>query len=235
MSHILKARMKLTTSRKSLDSPTLSTIRELHHRNLGASSLAEPTPLDKAKIEEAFRLMGQYLLDRKALGEIAVYGGSAILLQFEWRLLSEDVDARVISAGNHGLVLDAAHYAASQLGLATSWLNESVAMYVRRGEAEGDRVFVGLYPSFERFGLRVTAANPEYMLAMKLNALERTTADDRDFKDAIHLGIACEVKSVEGLRNIFKKYFADEELSLSANLRLREVAVAIQHEAASRK
>jgi hypothetical protein len=73
------------------------------------------------------------------------------------------------------------------------------------------------------------------MLAMKLSALERTTADDRDFKDAIHLGIACEVKSVEGLRNIFKKYFADEELSLSANLRLREVAEAIQHEAASRK
>jgi hypothetical protein len=81
--------------------------------------LAEPAPLDKAKIEEAFRLMGQYLLDRKTLGEIVVYGGSAILLQFDWRLRSEDVDARVISAGNHGVVLDAIWYAARQLGLQT--------------------------------------------------------------------------------------------------------------------
>jgi hypothetical protein len=43
----------------------------------------EPKPLDRVTIERAFRLMGQYLLDRKALGEIAIYGGSAILLQFD--------------------------------------------------------------------------------------------------------------------------------------------------------
>jgi hypothetical protein len=192
-------------------------------------------PLDKAKIEEAFRLMGQYLLDRKAFGEIAVYGGSAIILQFDWRLRSEDVDARVISAGNHGLVMDAARYAAEQLGLSRSWLNENVTLYARRGEVGADRVFVGLYPSFERFGLRVTAAKPEYMLAMKLSALERVTADDRDFKDAVHLGVECAVTTVQGLRDIFEKYFANELLSLEANLRLRELARAIEREAASRK
>ena len=197
--------------------------------------MARPTLLDKAKIEEAFWLMGQYLLDRKAFGEIAVYGGSAIILQFEWRLRSEDVDARVISAGKHGLVIDAARYAAEQLGLSRSWLNENVTMYAKRGEAEADRVFVGLYPSFERFGLRVTAAKPEYMLAMKLGALERVTTDDRDFKDAIQLGIACAVTTVQGLQDVFKKYFADAELSLNANLRLPELAQAIQREAASGK
>jgi hypothetical protein len=41
--------------------------------------------LDRAKIEEAFRIMGQYLLDRNALGEIALYGGSAIPFQFDCR------------------------------------------------------------------------------------------------------------------------------------------------------
>lgn len=197
--------------------------------------LTEPTPLDKAKIEQAFRLMGQYLLDRKAFGEIAVYRGSAIMLQFEWRLRSEDVDARVISAGNHGPVMDAARYAAEQLGLSRSWLNENVTLYARRREVGADRVFVGLYPSFERFGLRVTVAKPEYMLAMKLSALERVTADDRDFNDAIQLGIDCAVTTVQGLQDVFKKYFSDEELSLNANLRLRELAQAIVREAASRK
>jgi len=59
--------------------------------------------LNRAKIEEAFRAMGQYLLDRKALGEIVIYGGSAILLQFDWRKTSLDVDAKVISETRHEL------------------------------------------------------------------------------------------------------------------------------------
>ena len=57
--------------------------------------MSEAKPLDRARIEEAFRIMGQYLLDRKALGEIAIYGGSAILFQFDWRKSSQDVDARI--------------------------------------------------------------------------------------------------------------------------------------------
>jgi hypothetical protein len=190
--------------------------------------LAEPTPLDRTKIEEAFRLMGQYLLDRRALGEIVIYGGSAILLQFDWRKLSMDVDARIISATNHGLVVEAMHYAANRLGLHSSWLNESVAMYARRGEENADRVFVGTYPSAERFGLRVMAAKPSYILAMKLGALERVTIDDRDYQDAINLGAECGVTTVDGLRDIFRKYFAEEELSFSAELRLRDLANAIK-------
>ena len=103
--------------------------------------------LDRAKIEEAFRIMGQYLLDRKVLGEIAIYGDSAILFQFDWRRTSEDVDARIIGGSHHGLVASAAEEAAKRLNLPRSWLNESVAMYARRLEDEGDRTFVGVYPS----------------------------------------------------------------------------------------
>src|SRR6185436_3242175 len=120
----------------------------------------DSSPLDRAKIEEAFRIMGQYLLDRKALGEIAIYGGSAILFQFDWRKTSRDVDARIISVGNHGLVIEAVREAAKRLGLPSSWLDESVAMYARRGEENSDRIVVGIFPSPERFGLRVMAAKP---------------------------------------------------------------------------
>jgi hypothetical protein len=42
-------------------------------------------PLDRTRIEEAFQTMGQYLLDRKTLGEIAIYEGYTILLQFDRR------------------------------------------------------------------------------------------------------------------------------------------------------
>jgi hypothetical protein len=188
----------------------------------------EPKLLDRETIGRAFRLMGQYLLDRKALGEIAIYGGSAILFQFDWRKASRDVDARVTSERSHGLVIDAAANAATQLGLPRSWLSENVAMYARRGEGEADRIALGLYPSPERFGLRVTAAKPSYILAMKLKALERATIDDRDYEDAINLGIECGVSSVDELREVFRQFFPDEDLPPRAALRLEELASDIR-------
>jgi hypothetical protein len=188
--------------------------------------------LDRAKIEEAFRIMGQYLLERNVFGEIALYGGSAILFQFDWRRTSEDVDARVISDGGHGIVTLAADQAAKQLDLPRSWLDESVAMYARRLEDDSDRVFVGVYPSPARVGLRVVAAKPSYILAMKLNALERSTADDRDFEDAVNLGIACGVSTAEALHDIFRTFFPDEKLPAVAELRVRELARAIQSRSA---
>ncbi len=190
--------------------------------------MTERLQLDRAKIEEAFRIMGQYLLDRKTLGEIAIYGGSAILFQFDWRKTSVDVDARVTSERNHGIIIDAVHEAARQLNLPRSWLNESVAAYTRRSESEADRIAVGLYPSPERFGLRVTAAKPEYLLAMKLKALERVTADDRDFQDAARIGAGCGIASVDQMLNVFQRFFGDEALSVTARLRLSELIEAIQ-------
>jgi hypothetical protein len=184
--------------------------------------------LDRARIEQAFRIMGQYLLDRKVLGEIAIYGGSAILFQFDWRKTSQDVDARVISDSNHGLIIEAVKEAARQLDLPHSWLSESVSIYTRRNEGIADRVFVGVYPSPERFGLRVTAAKPDYILAMKLNALERSTIDDRDYQDAINLALECGVSTVDGLHGVFRKFFADQELSPVATLRMKDLALAIR-------
>ena len=190
--------------------------------------MTERQQLDRAKIERAFRIMGQYLLDRKTLGEIAIYGGSAILFQFDWRKTSLDVDARVTSERNHGVIIDAVHEAARQLQLPRSWLNESVTVYTRPGETDADRIVVGLYPSPERFGLRVTAAKPEYILAMKLKALERVTADDRDFQDAARIGAECGITSVHQILNVFQIFFGNEDLPVTARFRLSELAEAIR-------
>jgi len=94
--------------------------------------------------------MGQYLLERNVFGEIALYGGSAILFQFDWRRTSEDVDARVISDGRH----------------------------------------------------------------------------------AVNLGIACGVSTAEALHDIFRTFFPGEKLPAVAELRVREVARAIQSRSA---
>ena len=179
----------------------------------------EPKLLDRETIKKAFRFMGQYLLDRKALGELAIYGGSAILLQFDWRKASRNVDARVTSDSSHELIMAAAADAASYFGLPRAWLSENVTMYVRRGEGEADRVLVGLYPSPERFGLRITAAKPPYLLAMKLKALERTTSRDRDYNDAVRLAVECGASTIDGLHAVFRQFFPDEAIPPRAELR----------------
>jgi hypothetical protein len=73
----------------------------------------------------------------------------------------------------------------------------------------------------------VVAAKPSYILAMKLSALARSTPDDRDFQDAVNLGIACGVSTTEGLRKVFGEFFPDQELPAAADLRLGELAHAI--------
>ena len=72
------------------------------------------------------------------------------------------------------------------------------------------------------------AAKPSYILAMKLGALERSTADDRDFEDAVNLSIACGVRTADELREIFRRFFPDEGLPPASDARLRELARAIQ-------
>jgi hypothetical protein len=52
------------------------------------------TILTDQVIRRAFSIMGEFLRDRKTVGEIAVYGGSAILLQFDWRTTTHDVVSR---------------------------------------------------------------------------------------------------------------------------------------------
>src|SRR5271170_7423361 len=86
------------------------------------------------EIKRAFSIMGEFLRDKKTVGEIAVYRCSAILLQFRWRHSTRDVDAIVVSDGNHGLVQQAGDQAATVLGLERSWLSEAVSQYTSRSE-----------------------------------------------------------------------------------------------------
>jgi len=182
-------------------------------------------------IRRAFSLMGAYLRERKTVGEVAVFGGSAIMLQFDWRHSTRDVDAMVVSAGNHGLVREAADFAARELGLERSWLSEAVAQYTSRAGSASGLAFSGIYPENGTPGLRVVVAKPDYLLAMKLAALAREAADDRDFDDARKLASGIGATSVDQLEKAFLAYFPGEELPERARLRLPALAEAIRKEA----
>jgi hypothetical protein len=179
-------------------------------------------------VVSAFDVMGHYLLEREVLGEIAVYGGTAIMLQFDWRKVTEDVDAVIRANEREGAIKDAVIYAALRLGLPDDWLNNYVGSFTPETEADA---FFSVYGSYPRGGtpsLRVFVAKPEYICAMKLKALRRDDVGDRDFNDAVALASAVGISTADQLSQLFASFFPDERLDPIAAARLPAVAEAIQ-------
>ena len=176
----------------------------------------------------AFDVMGRYLRERGLVGEIAVYGRTAILLQFRWGNPTEDVDVVIRTAERESAVKDAAAFAALRFGLPDDWLNNYVGAFTAERESESFFSAYGAYPQGETPGLRVFLAKPEYICAMKLKALQRESIGDRDFEDAVRLAAELGIETADDLRHLFASYFPGESLDRTAAARLPEIAEEVR-------
>lgn len=189
---------------------------------------APRSDLSVDNVVAAFDVMGRYLRERGLLGEIAVYGRTAIILQFRWGNPTEDVDIVIRTAERESAVKDAAAFAALRLGLLDDWLNNYVGAFTAEKESESFFSAYGAYPQGETPGLRVFLAKPEYICAMKLKALQRETVDDKDFVDAVRLAAELGIESTDDLLHLFASYFPGESLDWTAAARLPEIAEALR-------
>jgi hypothetical protein len=165
--------------------------------------------LDRGAIEEAFRRLGDRLASRGLVGDVYVFGGAAMALAYDARRATRDIDA-VLEP--HGVVLEEAWAVADDLGLPRWWLNEQASAYVAPGgDAEAPRVF-------DHPGLRVSAASPEHLLAMKVLAARR-----RDVEDISFLIKHLDLGSVDGVLALCAEVFPDEEVPARARLVLEDV------------
>jgi hypothetical protein len=134
-------------------------------------SLDDPL-LDRHAIEDAFRRLGDRLARRGVVADLYIFGGAAMALAYDARRATRDIDA-VFQP--HGVVVEEARAVAAEMGLPQWWLNEQASAYVARGgDANAPRVF-------DHPGLRVSAASPEHLLAMKILAARRRDAEDIRF------------------------------------------------------
>lgn len=124
--------------------------------------------LSKDTILAAFQALEAELPSIGAPYRVVVVGGAALVLLYDARQSTRDVDALV----SDGMVFDAARRVAQQLDLPTDWLNDGVKGFISSLEAGPD-----LYRS-ER--LVVSTASVYQLLAMKLSAWR----DDVDVADA---------------------------------------------------
>ncbi len=135
------------------------------------------------------------LIDIK--GEVSLYGGAVMVLAFNARVATKDIDAvfEPVRA-----IRNAAHRIADRHGLNLDWLNHAVKMFV----VKHDRELL-----FELSNLRVTVPEPDYLLAMKVIALRTDTEDENDTEFLIeHL----KIKTKDDVLKVVADYYPRKEV-----------------------
>ena len=119
--------------------------------------------------------------------DIAIYGGSCLMLVSNFRIATGDVDA--VAAHDQAFLNNAAATIAAARGWPQDWLNDGVRTYLSPNvEGFAQHTLFRTYPGETAPGLRVFVPAPEYMLAMKLMALRLDPASERnDLDDILNL------------------------------------------------
>ena len=172
--------------------------------------------MTKLELERAFTRMGQLLRERRVAGEIAVFGGAAIVLGFDFRSATQDVDAMIMEG--HGQVVKAQEEVGAELGLPPNWLNEQGMSYLSKHH---DFEFFKTYPSEGQFGFRVLTATGQYLLAMRLLSLRPF---GHDAPDVLQLARQLGCASAENLIQLVKHYYPDERILPEKEAEIRSIA-----------
>jgi hypothetical protein len=130
-------------------------------------------------------------------------------LAYDAARVTRDVDAVFMP---HGIVLEEARKVAEDLGLPRWWLNEQASVYISGKEDAGKRRV------FDHPGLRVMAASPAHVFAMKARA-----ARTRDIDDLRLLADIIGLNSAEEALQICAAFYSDEPVSPRATAVLFEL------------
>jgi hypothetical protein len=114
--------------------------------------------LSKEQILAALARLDELLREKGVIGEVCIFGGAAMVLAFDARESTRDVDAIFVPKAD---MLEAALQVSEEFDLRFDWLNDGVKGFVTpKGEVTSDGM-----PKFEN--LRIMRPTAEYLLAMK--------------------------------------------------------------------
>jgi hypothetical protein len=123
----------------------------------------EPT-ITADTLASAFDELGQLAHAAGRVIDIAVYGGSCLMLVSNFRVSTGDVDA--VAAHDQAFLDSAAQQIAGPRGWPADWLNDGVRTYLSPNvEGFEQHSLFRTYPSEAAPGLRVFVPTPEYMLS----------------------------------------------------------------------
>lgn len=171
----------------------------------------------RERLTELLHALSDELKERGQRGALYIVGGAAISLTYNATRRTGDVDARIES--DPDTMKLAALEVARRKGIAATWLNDAVRVFIPRQEDTTAKTVIST-PN-----LVVTGASPEFVLAMKLRA-ERP----KDREDVEELVGMMELDDVRTGEAIFRRLFPDKEIP-AGNREALERAVAARRAA----
>ena len=180
--------------------------------------------LTEADLQDAFMELGTEARREGKVIDLAVYGGSALMLVSNFRVATRDVDAVV--DGDPSTIERLAQVIAQKRGWTNDWLNDGVRTYLSpnvNGLKEHHELFRA-YPSEQEPGLRVFVPTPEYMLAMKLMAMRIDPVGGKsDVDDIINLAEVVGLESADDAVEFVAAFYPEARISGRLRLGIREL------------
>ncbi len=126
--------------------------------------------LNRDDFNAALTDVAEILERRRASARVYIVGGAAMALAYDSDRCTRDIDGLITDG--YAELTRAVREVARRRGLPSSWLNEQASSYIPRGEDRRGRAV------FDHPALRVIAASPERMLAMKVMSARRADIGD---------------------------------------------------------
>lgn len=167
--------------------------------------------MDRDDIEVLLGRLSELLAQRGLVGEIALYGGAAMVLAHRARLATKDVDAVFVPKGE---VYQAAAEVAAACGAEADWLNDAVKGFL------SDRNEITLLLDLP--GLKVFVASPEYLLAMKCMSM-RLGKEETDLDDVKFLLNRLELRKAEDVLDLVSRYYPEERIQPKTRFAIEEL------------
>ena len=166
---------------------------------------------DREALLDAFDQIGRAAVQAGTKLQIAVYGGSALMLASNFRFATEDVDIADIGQQWPEWLSSAVERVSKQRGWSAAWLNDAVTFHLSPlAQADRDLTAFGTFPRrTDDVGLLVFVPTARYMLALKLKALRISDFEkgNQDMADVAHLLKVLNLAEIDQAIAILAEFF----------------------------
>ena len=160
--------------------------------------------LSEQTILLALRNLSEQLKTSGIIGELNLLGGTAMVLAFNARTATKDVDAIFEPTLE---VRKAAERVAENLSLPMDWLNDAAKGFI---SPTGNFAPIA---GIDFSNLRIQAPTPEYMLAMKVLAARSTIGEQRgDANDIAFLIRLLGIRNSDEVMGIVSRYYDPSQI-----------------------
>jgi hypothetical protein len=167
--------------------------------------------LDRDAVLDAFDRIGRGAVAAGTKLQIAVYGGSALLLASNFRFATEDVDVSELEHPLPGWLAEIVNEIAKQNNWQDSWFNDGVAFHLSPlADRAADHLEFGTFPrDGSPPGLVVSVPSAEYLLALKLKAIRVTDPlrGETERLDILNLMQVVGISTAEDAIALLGRYF----------------------------